>query len=45
MNQKIVCQKGTCFEDETIETEFDSLFDKKNIVEQIQLDLLNNIIR
>lgn len=45
MKQKIVCQKGKCFETETIETKFDNMFDKTNIVERIQLDLLKNMIR
>ncbi len=45
MTQEIICQKGKCFEAETIGTKFDELFDKTNIVERIQLDLLNNIIR
>jgi len=40
MKQNIICQKGKCFEVGTIESEFDSLFDKTNIVDQIQLDLL-----
>jgi len=44
MNQKIVCKNGMCVEDETIETEFDSLFDKTNIVEQIQYDLIKNML-
>ena len=45
MNQKIVCQKGTCIEDGTLETEFDTLFDKTNIVEQIQKDILKNMVK
>jgi len=45
MNQKIVCQKGTCIEDGTFETEFDTLFESTNIVEQIQKDLTKNILK
>ncbi len=45
MRQEIICQKGKCFEAGTIGTEFDSIFDKKNIVEQIQLDLIKNMMR
>lgn len=45
MNQKIVCQKGMCFEEGTFETEFDTLFDKTNIVDQIQKDLLKNMVK
>ena len=45
MKQNIICQKGKCFETETIESEFDSLFDKTNIVDQIKKDLLIKMIR
>ena len=44
LGQEIICQKGKCFEAGTLESEFDSLFDKGNIVEQIQLDLLKNLL-
>jgi len=44
MNQKIICKKGRCYEDESIETEFDSLFEETNIVNQIQKDLWNNMM-
>ncbi|MBR9706328.1 hypothetical protein GOV14_04785 [Candidatus Pacearchaeota archaeon] len=42
MKQEIICQKGKCFEIETIESEFDSLFQDSNIVDQIQHELLKN---
>ena len=45
MNQKIICRSGKCVEDETIETEFDSLFDKANVVEKIQHDLIKNMLK
>jgi len=45
MNQKIVCEKGSCHELGSIESEFDSLFDTTNIVDQIKLDLLKNMIK
>jgi hypothetical protein len=44
MNQKIVCQRGRCIEDEFTETEFDYIFEPKNIVDQIQKDLLKNMM-
>ncbi len=44
MNQKIVCQKGRCIEEGSIETQFDSMFDSNNIVDQIQRDLLKHMI-
>ena len=44
MKQEIICQKGKCFEIDTIESNFDSLFDKTNIVEQIQLDIVKNML-
>ena len=44
MKQEIICQKGKCFEIDTIESNFDSLFDKNNIVEQIQLDIVKNML-
>jgi hypothetical protein len=44
MNQKIICQRGKCIEEDTIETEMDAIFDSKNIVDQIQRDLLQNMI-
>jgi len=34
MKQEIICQKGKCFEVETVENKFDNLFDKTNIVEK-----------
>lgn len=40
--EQIICQKGKCFETESIETELDSLFDDSNIVDQIQKDLMKN---
>lgn len=45
MNQKIVCRMGTCFEEGTWETEFDSIFDKTNIVEQIRRDIIMNMVK
>jgi len=45
MKQEIICQKGQCFETNTIETELDSLFDGNNIVEEIQRDLIKYIVR
>jgi hypothetical protein len=42
--QNIICQKGKCFEEESIETEFDNLFDDSKIVDQIQKDLLRNVM-
>ncbi|MBI2129167.1 hypothetical protein HYU07_02915 [Candidatus Woesearchaeota archaeon] len=42
MTREIVCQKGRCFDFEAIEHELDSLFNRTNIVEQIELDLLKN---
>ena len=44
MEQKIMCQSGKCFDADTLETEFDNLFDDSNIVEQIQHDLLKESI-
>lgn len=44
MRQQIICQKGSCHEEGNIKTEFDSLFDKTNIVEQIQRDLLKGAL-
>jgi|ETNmetMinimDraft_2_1059921.scaffolds.fasta_scaffold252304_1 hypothetical protein len=43
MRQKIVCNKGKCVESNTVESEFDSLFDKTNVVDQIQRDLLKGM--
>jgi len=40
MKQKIMCQRGKCFEIDTLESEFDSLFDDNNIVDRIQHDLI-----
>lgn len=44
MPQKIICQKGRCYEEDSIETEFDNMFDSENIVHQIQKDLVRNMI-
>jgi hypothetical protein len=45
MKQKIMCQKGRCYEEDTLETQFDSLFDDSNIVEQIQHDIMNYMMK
>jgi len=45
MKQKIVCNKGRCNEIDTIESEFDSLFSNRNIVEKIQRDLIKNMLK
>ena len=45
MKQKIICQKGKCFETDTIESEFDSIFEKSNLVDQIQLDIMRGMMR
>ena len=40
MQQKIMCQRGKCFEEEdTASTHFNDLFDKYNIVDKIEMDL------
>ncbi|MDP7140974.1 MAG: hypothetical protein QF362_00565 [Candidatus Woesearchaeota archaeon] len=39
MNQKIICRKGKCYEEDSMETKFDNMFDYTNIVDQIQHDL------
>ena len=45
MEEQIICQRGKCFEAGSIESEFDSLFDDTNIVDNIQHDLLRDMIR
>lgn len=45
MEREIVCQKGKCFDFESVEHELDSLFNRTNIVEQIELDLLKERLR
>jgi len=42
--QKITCTKGHCMDEESIDSELDSLFDSKNIVDAIQHDLLKRSI-
>ena len=44
MSKQIICQKGKCYEEDSIETELDSLFDDTNIVDKIQHDLLKRMI-
>ncbi len=44
-SQQIICQKGKCHENGTLEGELDSLFDHTNLVENIQHDLLKESIR
>ena len=44
MNQKIFCQKDKCFEVETVQTEFDSMFNDNNIVQKIEHDLWNRML-
>ena len=42
-SQKIYCNKGHCYDD-SVETELDALFDKGNIVDEIQHDLIKGSI-
>ena len=44
MNE-IACHKGRCFEVNGREEVFNSIFNKKNIVDQIQLDIMKNLTR
>ena len=44
MVQQIVCKRGACSDPDDLKTEFDSLFDKSNIVDQIQHDLMDELI-
>ncbi len=43
--QVVVCHKGRCSEEGVLEKEFESLFNNSNIVDQIQHDLTNNILK
>ena len=43
--QKIICGKGRCMEEGTIESEFATIHDKSNIVDKIEMDLLKKMIR
>ena len=36
MNQKMICQRGTCSEEKSIEPDFDILFENSNIVREFQ---------
>ena len=42
---EIICKTRRGVEMGTIESELDSVFDKRNIVEQIHLDLFKKMIR
>ena len=44
MKQKIMCQKGKCFEADILESEFASLFDDSNIVDEIQHSIFKNMM-
>ncbi len=44
MNQKIKCHAGQCYEDESLNTAFEELFDDSNVVDQIQKDLWRSLI-
>jgi hypothetical protein len=43
--QQISCIKGKCFEKDTIEDELDSIYDKDNYAQRIELDILKRMIR
>ena len=43
--QVIVCHSGKCSEEGVIESEFDSLFNDSDVVDSIQRELFNNMIK
>jgi hypothetical protein len=45
MNQKMVCQRGSCEEDISRITDFGSLFESSNIVEEMQKEIMINLNR
>lgn len=45
MPQEIICKKGKCSEDGTIDSKLNSVFNTGNIIDQIQFDLLKEMVR
>ena len=43
--QVIVCHKGKCSDEGIVETGFDSLFSGSDVVNKIQRELFNNMIK
>jgi hypothetical protein len=40
--QKIVCKQGKCYDENSLRTRYASLYDKKNVIDQIESDLLES---
>ena len=45
MSQEIVCNKGKCHDENSIENELDEITNKSNLSEEINLDLLKEMVR
>ena len=44
MKQEVICQQGKCFETESLDSEFDEMFDDTNMVDTIQRDMLKRMM-
>lgn len=44
MNYEILCKKGSCFETSSARAKMETLFDKSNLADQIEKDLMRQLM-
>lgn len=44
MKQKIICKQKKCFDEKSLDTELEQVYDKTNLIDSIELELLKEML-